>query len=208
MSKEVLMATGNPHKAERFKHYLTTLGLSVITLADIREKVEVVEDGVTPEENALKKAKAGFEVTGKPSFGVDYWFYINGLSPEKQPGPHVRRIFVGDGGVKKEAADDEMLDYYIKIVEGLGGRTQGLWSSAIALITGTGNFYIDSFSRETILTAKRSPKITKGEPLNSIQIDSRTGKYYTDLTKDEWLMLQDKRERGYIRFFEKHLDEI
>ncbi|KKQ55591.1 MAG: hypothetical protein US75_C0018G0019, partial [Candidatus Woesebacteria bacterium GW2011_GWC1_38_13] len=33
-------------------------------------------------------------------------------------------------------------------------------------------------------------------------------KYYTDLTKDEWLMLQDKRERGYIRFFEKHLDEI
>jgi len=76
------------------------------------------------------------------------------------------------------------------------------------LITGFGNSYTGSFERETILTSTISPNKTEGEPLNSIQIDSRTGKYYTDLTKDEWLMLQDKRERGYIRFFEKHLDEI
>ena len=31
------MATGNPHKAERFKHYLTPLGFSVITFADLKE---------------------------------------------------------------------------------------------------------------------------------------------------------------------------
>jgi len=202
------MATGNPHKAERFKHYLTPLGFSVITFADLKEKVEVVEDGITPEENALKKAKAGFEATGKPCFGVDYWFYINGLSPGKQPGPHVRRIFVGESGERNEATDDEMLDYYTNIIEGLGGKIGGLWNSAIALITSAGKSHTDSFTRETILTSKRSPKMTDGEPLNSIQIDPQTGKYFTDLTKNEWLLLQQGRERGYIDFFRRYINEI
>jgi inosine/xanthosine triphosphate pyrophosphatase family protein len=207
MSREILMATNNPHKTERFKHYLNPLGLSVVVFSDVGEKIEVIEDGKTPEENALKKAKAGFEATGRPSFGVDYWFYIQGISDEKQPGPFVRRIFV-EGGKRKEATDDEMLDYYTKLVDGLGGRTKGLWNSAIALITGAGKSYTDNFTRETILTSERSSKRTKGEPLNSIQIDSKTGKYFTDLTKEEWLKLQEEREKGYIKFFKSHLDEI
>ena len=60
MAKEILMATANPHKAERFKHYFSSLGLSVLSFADIKQKVEIVEDGKTPEENAMKKANAGF----------------------------------------------------------------------------------------------------------------------------------------------------
>ena len=201
------MATNNPHKTERFKYYLNTLGLSVMAFSDVGEKIEVVEDGKTPEENALKKAKAGFEVTGRSSFGVDYWFYIQGIPDEIQPGPFVRRIFV-ESGKRKEATDDEMLDYYTKLVDGLGGRTKGLWNSAIALITNTGKSYTDNFTRETILTSERSPKRTEGEPLNSIQIDPKTGKYFTDLTKEEWLKLQEEREKGYIKFFKNHLDEI
>lgn len=208
MNREILMATNNPHKKERFEYYLKPLGLSVVSFAEVGKNIEVVEDGKTPEENALKKAKAGFKATGMTTFGVDYWFFIKGLSPERQPGANVRRIFIDKSGERKEATDDEMLIYYIKLIDGLGGRTQGLWKSAIALVTSAGKSYTDSFSRETILTSERSPERTLGEPLNSIQIDSKTGKYFTDLTKEEWLNLQEERERGYVKFFENHLDEI
>lgn len=201
------MATKNPHKTERFRHYLSKHGLSVVNFVDIGRSIEIVEDGKTPEENALKKARAGYETFNMPSFGVDYWFYIDGIPDEMQPGPHVRRIFV-EGGNRKEATDEEMLEYYTKLISGLGGRTKGLWTSAIALVVTLESSYTESFTRETILTSERSPNSTEGEPLNSIQIDPATGKYFTDLTKDEWLKLQAERERGYIRFFERHLDVL
>ena len=208
MNKEILMATTNSHKTERFKSYLTPLGLSVVNFSDIGKKIEVIEDGRTPEENALKKAKAGYNATGMPAFGVDYWLYIKGIPDEIQPGPNVRRIFVGSGGERKEATDEEMIDYYTKLINRLGGRTQGLWNSAVVLITGFGNSYTVSFERETILTSTISPNKTEGEPLNRMQIDPKTGKYFTDLSKEEWLKLQEDREMGDVRFFEKHLDEI
>ena len=207
MSRELLMATANPHKTERFRRYLSELGLSVVNFEDIGQKIEIVEDGKTPEENALKKAFAGFETTRMPTFGVDYWFYIDGIPDEMQPGPHVRRIFV-EGGNRKKATDGEMVDYYTKLISGLGGKAKGLWTSAIALVVAPEKSYTESFTRETILTSERSPNSTEGEPLNSIQIDPTTGKYFTDLTTDEWLKLQTEREKGYIRFFERHLDDL
>ena len=60
MAKEILMATANPHKVERFRYYFSPLGLSVVSFSDKGVDIEIVEDGKTPEENALKKANAGF----------------------------------------------------------------------------------------------------------------------------------------------------
>ena len=208
MGREILMATVNPHKTERFKHYLSECGLSVVNFTDVGRNIDVVEDGKTPEENALKKAIAGFNATKLPAFGVDYWFYIEGLPDEIQPGPHVRRIFIGKGGERKEATDEEMLDYYTGLIDKLGGRANGLWMSAIALVVAPEKVFTERFTSETLLIAQRSPKVTVGEPLNSIQIDPKSGKYFTDLTKGEWLRLQKEREGGYVRFFESHLNEL
>ena len=202
------MATKNPHKKERFEHYLKDLGILVVSFVDIAQPIEAIEDGKTPEENALKKALAGYKETGKSTFGVDYWFYIEGIPEEIQPGPFVRRIFSGGGRDRREATDEEMLDYYTGLVDRVGGKTKGLWTSAIALVTAPNNFFTERFTRETALTSKRSPRITEGEPLNSIQIDPKSGKYFTDLTKEEWLTLQAERERGYIEFIKSHLEEI
>jgi len=199
------MATKNPHKKERFAHYLEQLGLSVISFADIENEVEVIEDGKTPEENALKKAIAGFNAVGIPAFGVDYWFYMEGVPDEIQPGPFVRRIF-NKSCTKVEATDEEMLTYYTGLVDRLGGKTKGLWVSAIALVIDNSAQFTERFERETLLTSKPSLKRTEGEPLNSIQIDPSTGKYFTDLSRDEWLKLQEEREMGYIDFFKNHLD--
>jgi XTP/dITP diphosphohydrolase len=208
MAREILFATTNPHKKERFQAYYEPLGLKVISFSDIKDKIEVVEDGKTPEENALKKALAGYNFTHKPTFGIDYWLRIEGFPENLQPGPFVRRIFVGENNQRIEANDEEMLNYYINKIKDLGGRTKGTWTSAIALVVQPEKTYVDSFSGETIMTSKRSTKITKGEPLNSIQIDPKSGKYFTDLTTEEWLNLQKEREKGYITFMKDHLLEI
>lgn len=208
MSKEILIATSNPHKRDRLAHYLDSLGVSVVSFADVGKNIDIVEDGKTPEENALKKAIAGFKAIQMPTLGVDYWFYIEGISEGMQPGPFVRRIFIGSEGARKEATDQEMLDYYTGVIRDLGGRTSGLWTSGVALVVAEDKTYTETFTRKTILTSKMSPRRTEGEPLNSIQIDLGTGKYFTDLTAKEWLKLQAERERGFIRFIESHLDEI
>jgi inosine/xanthosine triphosphate pyrophosphatase family protein len=205
--KEVLVATYNPHKKERFEYYLTQLGLSVIGLEDIAEGIKVVENGSTPEENALKKAFAGYNAAEIPTLGIDYWFHIEGLPDELQPNSNVRRI-PAEFRQGERATDEEMLKYYTGLVSSLGGRAKGLWTSAAALVISSDIFYTEGFTRKTILTAELSLNKTPGEPLNSIQIDPRTGKYFTDMSTEEWLALQSEREKGYIRFVQDHMHEF
>lgn len=202
------MATTNPHKKERFEHYLKGLGISVVSFLDLGKVITVVEDGETPEENALKKAIAGYKATGKTTFGIDYWLFIIGLPGVKQPGPFVRRIFTNKKGEREEVSDDKVLEYYSGVVRSLGGRTTCVWVSAVGLVTSQGHKYTGRFERETILTSEINDKRTPGEPLNSMQLDPVTGKYYTELTSDEWLELNKQKEKGYIEFFRKYLDEL
>lgn len=208
MGKEILFATANPYKKKRFQSYFRPLGLNVVSFSDIQDKVEVEEDGKTPEENALKKAMAGYKLTKKPAFGVDYWLRIEGFSEEAQPGPYVRRILVGKDNKMVEADDEELLKYYTEKIKALGGKTNVVWTSSIALVIDTDHIYTESFTRESIFTSEQNSKRTEGEPLNSIQIDPISGKYFTDLTPTEWLNLQRGAERGYINFMKKHLQEI
>ncbi len=207
MTEEVVFATTNPHKIERFKAYFQPLGLKVITPPELNH-LEVAEDGKTPKENATKKAMAGFKVSGKPTFGVDYWLRIEGFPQELQPGPYVRRIFLGSNNEHKDATDEEMLNYYTEQIAKLGGKTNGTWISAIALVINPSLKFSESFQRETIFTSVRSPNTTPGEPLNSIQIDPTSGKYFADLKPEEWFELQKRRERRYIEFMKSHLPDI
>jgi 8-oxo-dGTP diphosphatase len=206
--KQILFATTNPSKKVRFQAYFKPLGLRVISFSDLENKIEVVEDGKTPEENALKKAMAGFLATGEPSFGVDYWLRIEGLPEDLQPGPYVRRIFTGSSGQRVEATDDEALEYYIDKIKSVGGKTKGTWTAAIALVINLDKKYVEKFITETIFVSERSLKVDKGEPLNSLQKDPKTGEYLADLTPDELLHHLREGEKRYMDFMKKHIDEI
>jgi XTP/dITP diphosphohydrolase len=67
--REVVLATHNPHKVEEFGRIVTA------TRPDLHlvgyDGPEPVEDGVTFEANALIKARAAAEYTGRPSFADD-----------------------------------------------------------------------------------------------------------------------------------------
>lgn len=73
--KEIVIATGNQHKVQEFKHMLEPLGYQVKCLADFDEKVEINENGTTFEENAMIKAK-----TIQKAFNVDVIADDSGLA--------------------------------------------------------------------------------------------------------------------------------
>lgn len=56
--KKILIATKNAHKVREFKEILEPMGYEVLSLLDIKEKLEIEENGTTFEENAIIKAKA------------------------------------------------------------------------------------------------------------------------------------------------------
>lgn len=66
---EILVASGNEEKVKEIQAILDKW--DIITLNDIKNTVEVIENGKTFEENAKKKAKEIYEKTNKPCLADD-----------------------------------------------------------------------------------------------------------------------------------------
>ena len=89
---QLLYATKNNSKIYNMKRRLKGMPIELLTPNDINVKIEVTEDGKTPSENALKKAKAYYEKTNIATIAADSGLYISGLPKNKQPGLYVRRV--------------------------------------------------------------------------------------------------------------------
>jgi XTP/dITP diphosphohydrolase len=75
VSTKVVLASRNAHKVEELREILadacTELDLEIVGLGDFPDAPDVVEDGVTFEENALLKATSAARVTGLPALADD-----------------------------------------------------------------------------------------------------------------------------------------
>lgn len=70
-SLEIVLATRNKKKAEEIRRILSGLPVRILTLEDYPHCPEVVEDGATFDDNAVKKATAAWRCTGIPSLADD-----------------------------------------------------------------------------------------------------------------------------------------
>lgn len=72
---KVVLATRNPHKVEELREILVDvcdeLGLTIVGLDEYPDAPDVVEDGVTFEQNALLKAVSAAKATGLPALADD-----------------------------------------------------------------------------------------------------------------------------------------
>ena len=193
--KKVLFATENESKVKRFKNGLLEKNIEIISLNNIDKKVEVIENGKNAIENALIKAKAYAKVSDLPVFAMDDNLYIDGIPDEKQPGMYVRRV---NG---KRLNDDEMIEYYSNLahIYGKNGRLTCRWVYGIAVI----NKYKEStytWSKEDFyIVDKPTNKINPGYPLNTISINKRLNKYFTDITEEDKKEIQEN-ENDVIEF--------
>ena len=185
--KKVLFATGNVSKAKRFSKGLEEKGIEVISLKDIDTEIEVEENGKNAIENAVLKAKAYAKAIDIPVFAMDDNLYLENVPEEKQPGMFVRRV---NG---KRLSDEEMIEYYSNLVKeyGIEGKLTGRWIYGIAVINnGRENTY--TWSKEDFyMVDKPSDKINPGYPLNTISINTKLNKYFTDITEEDRKVIQE-----------------
>lgn len=75
----LVLASRNPDKIEELSAMLADLAIEVVSVRDIAGVAEVVEDGATIEENAVKKAETIASETGLPALADDTGLEIGGL---------------------------------------------------------------------------------------------------------------------------------
>ena len=185
--KKVLFATGNEAKAKRFSKGLQEKGIEVITLKDIKVEIEVEENGKDAIENALIKARAYSKIINIPVFTMDDNLYLENVPEEKQPGMYVRRV---NG---KRLNDEEMIEHYTNLVKkyGTNGKLICKWVYGMAVIK-NGKESTYTWNRDDFYMVDiPSNKINPGYPLNTISINKKLNKYFTDITEEDKAMLQE-----------------
>ena len=178
---DILFATGNPSKVKRFAKGLEKEGINILTLNDIDKKVEIEENGKNAIENAIIKAKAYSKIVNMPVLAMDDNLYIENVPEEKQPGMFVRRV---NG---KRLTDEEMIEHYTNLVKEYGenGKLICRWVYGMAIIN-NGKVSTYSWSKENFyMVEKKSPKINPGYPLDTISINIKLNKYFTDITEED-----------------------
>ncbi|MCK8825341.1 XTP/dITP diphosphatase [Fuchsiella alkaliacetigena] len=135
MIKKLLIATGNEDKVKEINELLAELEVEVITPAQIGGIPEVVEDGETLEENAVKKASEVHEATGLATIADDTGLLVDAL--DGRPGVYSAR-YAGE--------DASYEDNNSKLLEELAGlpksERSAKFQTIIALVDLKGKAHI------------------------------------------------------------------
>ena len=178
---KVLIGTTNPSKVNRFKYLLNGYDIEFLTLKDSNILDEPEETGTTPEENAIMKAKfygKYFDVVICNDSGL--YFDEIALDDVRQPGLNIRTPMNSH-----RLSDEEMIDYYSKLVSELGGKVNAFYLDGIAVYNkGKIHSYMDADMAKSTgafyMIDKASPNRFEGWPLDSLSVNRRTGKYFVD----------------------------
>ncbi|MCH7518886.1 MAG: XTP/dITP diphosphatase [Candidatus Dadabacteria bacterium] len=98
MIKEVVLATGNKGKVKEFSNLLEGVFGEIISLSDLGSPPEVIEDGLTFRDNALKKAREIAQYSGKLTLADDSGLEVDALNG--RPGIYSAR-YSGEGATNK-----------------------------------------------------------------------------------------------------------
>lgn len=205
---KILLGTTNPSKVKRFSDLLKGCDVEFVTLKDLAITAEPEENGATPEENAILKAKfygQYFDVVICNDTGL--YFEELALDDVRQPGLNVRTPMQ-----MERLTDEEMIDYYSRLIGTLGGKVSAYYLDGIAVyhhgkITSfmdedaakkTGSFY---------MIAKASEKRFEGWPLDSLSINKETDKYFVDgsIEGSKENIIKDQYAKSIVDFLKKSL---
>lgn len=204
----VLLGTTNPSKVKRFSDLLKGYGIEFITLRDIEVIEEPEEMGNTPEENAIMKAEfygQYFDVVICNDSGL----YFEELDFEdwRQPGLNIRTPMNMD-----RLSDEEMIDYYSKLITGLGAKVTAYYLDGIAVYNqGVISSFMDNMAAQKngsfYMIDKASSKRFEGWPLDSLSINKENGKYFVDgsIEESKENIIKDQYEKSVVDFLIKSL---
>ena len=102
----VVLATRNRHKVQEIQALLADLPINLLSLADFPDLPEVIEDGSTCQENAVKKARETAAGTGHWALADDTGLEVAALGG--RPGVYAAR-YAGEGATYAENCE-KLLD--------------------------------------------------------------------------------------------------
>lgn len=176
---KILIATKNEAKIKKYSTMLNVLGIEYKTLKDFETNIEVEENGHTPKENSVIKAKAYYKAFNMPVLVDDSGMILDKLPIDKQPGVFVRR----HNG--KELTDEEIIKLYSKEIEAVGGETKGSFRIAITIIDENGKIHTSEKKHERLFVCIPCAERNKGYPMNSLIYDKQTNIYLAQVYEGE-----------------------
>lgn len=112
---KIVIASRNKKKIEELREILKGLNVELLSIDDFPDLDEIVEDGETFEENALKKARYVCQRTGFPALADDSGLEVEALGG--RPGVRSAR-YAGEG-----ATDEENVRKLLDELKGVKGKS-------------------------------------------------------------------------------------
>ena len=129
--KRLVFATHNPGKIEEMRQLLGDLNIEVASADEAGVHDDVEEDGMTFEENALKKARFVASTTGEWAVADDSGITIDAL--DGRPGVYTAR-WAGEG-----ASDEELVRHTLEQLKDVEEERRGAaFHSVVALVSSDG----------------------------------------------------------------------
>ncbi|MDP7416841.1 MAG: XTP/dITP diphosphatase, partial [Desulfobacterales bacterium] len=173
---EIVLATSNSHKLREFREMLQDLEVSIISLDSFSELPEIIEDGNTFAENALKKARTIAGHTGRITIADDSGLEVDHLGG--RPGIHSAR-FAGE-----DADDEKNNEKLLRALDGAPKEKRGAqFTCFIALVDPDGQERVVQGSyRGIILTEYRGAHGFGYDPLFLDEVSDLT---FSEMTGEQ-----------------------
>jgi XTP/dITP diphosphohydrolase len=143
VSRQLLLATRNLHKLKEVREILADTDFEVISIADVADIPDIVEDGETFRANADKKARTLAKLTGHTAIADDSGIEVDYLGGA--PGIYSAR-FAGVEGAGADAANNALLVKKLRGVP-MSERT-ARYRCVLAIVTPDGEVRYSSGSVE------------------------------------------------------------
>jgi len=171
---KVLAATTNQGKIREISDILAHAGVSFVSLAELGLRIDVLEDGATFEENAVKKAIAFRDAAGMPALADDSGLCVEALAGA--PGVYSAR-YAGPS-----ASDQDNIKLLLERLAGIPNRqAHFVCVAALALTDGRVVIGRGEFPGMIIDT----PRGSGGFGYDPIFLDTVTGKTFAELSLSE-----------------------
>jgi len=145
---EIVLATRNLDKVREIKDILSGSEINVLTLDNFPQIPELVEDGDTLEQNAYKKAKTVFDITGLLTLADDTGLEVDAL--DGQPSVYSSR-FAGEN-VSYDDNVNKLLEVMTKVPQ---NKRTARFRCVIALIGPNIEQFAEGICEGKILAEKR-----------------------------------------------------
>ena len=174
--RSLLLATNNPGKVAEIKALLDGLGLRLLIPSDLALSLDVIEDGQTYAENAMKKALAFAQAGSIIALADDSGLEVDALGG--QPGLHSHRFYA-----KPDATDADRRAYLLSLLRGKPSPWTARFKATVAVALPTGQVQLATGQCEGVIIPQE--RGSNGFGYDPIFLLPGTGRTMAELEMDD-----------------------